>query len=128
MHYSSGHPWYYVLGGKVLSIKDIYNEANSSEYRGYRAEEIKKASGNNSKLRNLEAETIHRLKSDISRYRQCVFELHRYRNSLTENHNLVCEDVHMSVSLRHNHIYNEFANLKYIEELLSYQPDLFDLV
>lgn len=127
--YNNGHPWYYVLGGKVLSIRDIWEEVNLDNRKGgYNRYEIKKAFGNSEKLRALKVKTVARLKSDISRYRQCVFELHRYRKSLTENHNPVCEDVHVSVSLKVSHIYNELANLKYIEELLSYQPDLFDLV
>lgn len=126
--YNTGHPWYYVLGGKVLSIRNIWEEVNLDNRKGgYNRDEIKKAFGNNEKLRALKAETITRLKSDISRYRQCVLKLHKYRKSCPENHYPVCEDVHVSVSLKVSHIYNELANLKYIEELLSYQPDLFDI-
>lgn len=123
--YNSGHPWYYVLNGKVLSIKEIWNEANSANKYGYNQESIEKASGNNEKLRILKAEHIKRLKTDISRYRQCALELHKFRKKTKENDTLQCEDVHVSISLKHNHIYSEFLNLKHIDRLLSYQPELF---
>ena len=51
--YSSGHPWYYVLGGKVPSIKKIWEEAKASGYKGYLREDIANASGNISKLRQI---------------------------------------------------------------------------
>ncbi len=126
MTYSTGHPWHYVLGGKVLSIKEIWNEANASDYRGYRRDTIKKYFGKSDKLKALKSETIINLKRDINRYRECALALHRYRNKLPKNHQPTCEGVHVAISLKKNHIYNEFSNLKYINELLYQQPDLFD--
>jgi hypothetical protein len=35
-------------------------------------------------------------------------------------------DIHMSMSLKHNHIYNQFAHLLTLDELLGRQRDLFD--
>jgi len=39
---------------------------------------------------------------------------------------LVCADIHMSMSLKYNHLYNRFAHLIVIDDYLSQQPDLFD--
>ena len=77
--YSSGHPWYYVLGGKVPSIKKIWEEAKASGYKGYLREDIANASGNNSKLRQIRQEVVQSLKRDISRYRECAFDLNQVR-------------------------------------------------
>ena len=124
--YNTGHPWYYVLGGKVPSIKAIWKEVAHLDYKGCKEDDIKKAAGNSSKLRALKAQSFLRLKNDISSYRKYALELHRYRKSHSTDDHLVCEDIHVSLSLKNNHIYNELAHLRYIEELLSYQPDLFD--
>ena len=124
--YSKGHPWYYVLGGKIPTLKEIKQDAENSKYNGYREEEIQKCSHNNSKLRLLREQVRESLKKDISRYRQVALELHRYRKTTTEICDPICKDIHTSMSLKYNHIFNEFANLKYIRQSLSYQPDLFD--
>lgn len=124
--YSTGHPWYYVLGGKVLSLKEIWQEAEQTNYKGYRETEIDKANGNNTKLRTLKAETIQRLKVDISGYRKSALALHRYRKNLPKDWHPECDDIHTAMGLKRNHVFNEFANLQHIDELLAYQPDLFD--
>lgn len=85
MNYDTGHPWYYVLGGKVLSIREIFNQVSISDYKGYNADEIGKALGNNSKLCLLKADTTERLKKDISVYRQSALKLHRYRKLQIED-------------------------------------------
>jgi hypothetical protein len=124
--YSTGHPWYYVLGGKVLSLKEIWQEAEQANYKGYRETEIDKANGNNTKLRSLKAETIQRLKVDVSGYRTSALALHRYRKTLPKDWHPECDDIHTAMGLKRNHVFNEFANLQHIDELLAYQPDLFD--
>ena len=124
--YSTGHPWYYVLGGKVLSLKEIWQEAEQANYKGYRETEIDKANGNNTKLRRLKAETIQRLKVDVSGYRTSALALHRYRKGLPKDWHPECDDIHTAMGLKRNHVFNEFANLQHIDELLAYQPDLFD--
>lgn len=124
--YNKGHPWYYVLGGKIPTLKEIKQDAEISSYNGYRAEDIKKCSQNNSKLKLLREQVRESLKNDISRYRQVALELHKYRKTTTEICDPICKDVHVNMSLKYNHIFNEFAHLKYIRRSLSYQPDLFD--
>ena len=124
--YSTGHPWYYVLGGKILSLKEILKEVNEAPNKGYLETEIDKASGNNAKLQELKTKALSRLSDDISRYRQCALELHRYRKTLPENYKPICKEIHTSMGLKRNHIFNEFANLKHIEDLQAHQPTLFD--
>jgi hypothetical protein len=38
--YGYGHPWYYLLGGPVLSPRTILEGAKASDYRGYNRDEI----------------------------------------------------------------------------------------
>ncbi|MEQ9230595.1 MAG: hypothetical protein RIF46_07915 [Cyclobacteriaceae bacterium] len=127
--YHSGHPWYYVLGGKTLSVREIQKEAKESGYKGYLKDDITKIRGDNEKLRRLKSKVKDNLKKDISIYRKNVFALHQFNRvnkaSITKP---VCEDVHLSVSLKMSHLTNGFAHLNYIDELLSQQPDLFDLL
>jgi hypothetical protein len=124
--YSTGHPWYYVLGGKILSLKEIWQEVDTATYKGYLEAEIDKASGNTRKLQEMKTKAIVRVKEDISRYRQCALELHRYRKALPKDWHPECDDIHTAMGLKRNHIFNEFANLKQINELLQQQPTLFD--
>jgi hypothetical protein len=76
------------------------------------------------KLRNA---VLHQLANDISQYRNCVFKLGTHQNRSGINPNAkVCDDIHVAVSLKHNHIYNDFAHLACLDELLNQQGDLFD--
>jgi hypothetical protein len=38
--YSPGHPWYYHLGGRPLTFKQIRENVRRSGYRGYKPEDI----------------------------------------------------------------------------------------
>ena len=44
---------------------------------------------------------------------------------LDDPENPVCRDIHTNISLKHNHLFNNLAHLHYIDELLSFQEDLF---
>jgi len=129
--YSAGHPWYYVTGGRRLSIKEIQASVIASGYRGYMAHDIDKADQLNEpkrsgKLRSIRKEAKEALIFDISRYREVARDLVRRRGAgLDDVDELECADVHMSMSLKHNHIYNQLAHLLVIDELLSQQGDLF---
>jgi len=134
--YHAGHPWYYLLGGIVPTPKQIRAAASASNYRGYMAHNLyeidkqpePKRYGNLRKWRNKFKED---LKSDLSRYRVVVRELHKTRE--TQDWNVIpscCDDVHTAMSLKHAHLYNDFAHLHFIDELLSKggkQLDLFEL-
>ncbi len=131
--YQPGHPWYYKLGGKVLSPKQILATVKSSDYQGYRADDIRQADNKSEPqrsgvLRKLREETLKSLTSDLSCYRIFTCELREYR-ALDETglgDHAICSDIHTSMSLKHNHLYNDFAHLNMIDGLLSRQPDLFD--
>jgi len=80
------------------------------------------------KLRKLQAKFKADLKSDLSRYRQVVRELHHQRKTnRIINIPVACSDVHTSMSLKNAHLYNDFAHLHFLDELLSKQLDLFGI-
>jgi hypothetical protein len=133
MGYPVGHCWYYLLGGKVLSPKQIRQKTLDSGYQGYAAEDIAQADQKaepkrSDALRQLRAKFAADLKQDISRYRECALALHRFRkaNPLTGKPDCA-EDVHVSMSLKYAHMTNNFAHLATIDNLLSRQRDLFGL-
>ena len=127
--YSPGHPWFYLLGGRVLTPKEIKKSVRASDYKDWRADELEKLEAKaepqrSQDLRKLRATVLAELADDLSRYRQVALELHRYRRR-TAGQELPCHAVHTSASLKHNHLFNDFAHLIAIDDLLAQQPDLF---
>lgn len=133
MGYSSGHSWYYHLGGKPLSPKEIRAEVLASDYRGYAREDIEAADRlaepkRSQKLRALQERFRDDLRRDLSRYRQCVRALRLYRaKHADEAVEPVCDGVHVAISLKHNHLVDDFAHLIWLEDLLWRQRDLFEV-
>jgi len=131
MTYSSGHPWYYILGGKILSPRCILQDAVAYDYKGYARDDIaaidkKSEPARSEELRKLKAKFYADYKQDLSRYRQLAFQLHQERKAgLDASENHVCRDIHTNISLKHNHLFNNLAHLHYIDDLLSFQGDLF---
>jgi len=129
--YDAGHPWYYLLGNPVLSLKQIRNKAIAGAYRGYMSDDIhlaaRKAEPQRSiALRKFRLAILEQLANDISHYRKCVFNLRTYQDREGINPNpSICDDIHVAVSLKHNHIYNDFAHLACLDELPNQQGDLF---
>jgi len=132
--YYAGHPWYYLLGGNIPTPKQIQTEAVCSNYCGYKADDLCKIDlqsepKRSENLRKWQAKFAEDLKSDLSIYRKVVRQLHQYREN--QNWSVVpscCDDVHAAMSLKHAHLYNDFAHLNFIDELLSKggkQLDLF---
>ncbi|KZL16527.1 hypothetical protein [Pseudovibrio sp. Ad26] len=134
MGYAPSHPWFYHTGGKPLYPKQIKRCVMASGYRGYLAGEIERIDQSaepkrTHELRAIKATALTELKRDLSRYREAVCELRQgavfydrrdpYRS---------IGDYCVSASLKHNHIYNGFAILNYVDELLTHQKDLFDLL
>ena len=67
------------------------------------------------------------LARDLSRYRECVRELRRTDWELPDGSKAMsCGEIHTALSLKHNHMVNNFGHLIYLDELLSKQMDLFD--
>jgi hypothetical protein len=71
----------------------------------------------------LRHQVIASLRLDLARYRKVVTDLRSYRS---DDARAECRDVHVAVSLKHNHLYNDFAHLAWIDDLLAVQRDLFD--
>jgi len=129
--YNAGHPWFYVLGGKIPSIKAIRAAVQESAYQGYLAGEIFEKNGlaeprRSKMLQSLRGKVMAELSGDIERYRQAACELRRFRATNTCNPKPVCADVHTAISLKFSHIYNGLANLRTLDSLPK-QGELFDL-
>lgn len=129
--YGAGHPWYYLLGGAVLMPKQIKANVIRSGYKGYLGDDIDAADRKpepqrSQALKQFRARALEELKRDISGYRRRALELHRYRaaNPLPDRPTC-CADIHTNISLRHNHLVNDFAHLITIDALLSVQGELF---
>lgn len=132
--YCPGHPWYYKLGGRVLNPAAIMEEVKQNNYRSYIADDITKA-GNmaepkrSTKLRAIKAQHVKRLEDNLERYRELVQELreHRKAHGLIDADEDSCLDLYVSLSLKHNHIYNDMAVLLYADTLLCKQAVQLDL-
>lgn len=128
--YSAGHPWYYFLGGAALKLKEIKASVDSDGYEGYLAEDIKAIAGKSEPQRTRAIGQMRRklmddIQQDILIYRRCVRELRQYRYQNPQAKGGCCAEIHTSMSLKHNHIYNGFANLKTLDALPEQQLDLF---
>ena len=129
--YGTGHPWYYFLGGSVLRPKVIKAMTKASGYKGYLRDEIADADSKaeparSMALRTLRSKAVQDLRSDLSGYRRSGLRLHRYRGDKPVSVDaLSSSDVHTAISLKHNHLVNDFAHLITIDDLLNRQGDLF---
>ncbi len=129
--YSPGHCWYYKLGGIILYPKQILQSVKISNYRGYAEEDIhgadqKSEPQRSESLRKLREVHLLKLRVDVEIYRRRALEL----SIIRKNQGEICLDegarnIDVSMSLKHNHLYNGFAHLVYIDELLHKQGDLF---
>ena len=131
--YRQGHPWYYLLGGRPPSLKEIKAEAESDERGGYLADDIAQMDAmtepkRSEKLRALRYRILKSLDRDIRIFRRCVRELRIYQEEHEgdEVPNSSAE-IHMSVSLKYSHLFNGFGNLHLIETCLDKQKDLFGM-
>lgn len=129
--YNAGHPWYYLLGGAIPRPKQILAGVKESGYQGYMADAIREADHKaepkrSALLRSIETKVLDEIRRDLSQYRSLAHALHRYRlQAGLISDLLVCEDIHVSISLKYCHLYNGFAHLNYLKNFMSYQPDLF---
>ncbi len=128
--YSPGHPWYYFLGGKVLSPKSILKEVLASGYQGYRTDinyacnlvEAKRSE----QLRKIKAEVLGQYRANLERYREVIQELRKTpAHDRGPDGTTSPASVHTSASLKYCHLYNDLAHLIRIDDALSVQGDLF---
>jgi hypothetical protein len=109
--YGSGHPWYYKLGGKVLSPKQIKQSVRHSGYLGYMCADIEAADDKSepqrsNALRAIKTKVLDDLVADLSGYRARARELAALRKVSDQPSEPSCADLHMSISLKHNHLFN----------------------
>nr|WP_321440390.1 hypothetical protein [uncultured Hyphomonas sp.] len=129
--YTAGHPWFYVLGGPVLPPKAIMAEVAISKYRGWMRHDIEKADAlaepkRSAELRKFREKILIDLRRDLSGYREAAFELHTFRRMYPESSaNPFHDDAHTAVSLKFSHLFNDFAHLTTLDDLLAVQRDLF---
>lgn len=123
--YNAGHPWYYFLGGKPRRPKEIREATRQSGYKGYARDRIEAAHAmaepkRSETLRSLRAKFECNQKRDISIYRVCVNTLRQTRWEMTDGETAAsCGEIHTSLSIKHNHMVNDFAHLILLDELLS---------
>ncbi|WP_156884543.1 hypothetical protein [Stappia stellulata] len=128
--YSAGHPWYYLLGGPVPTLKQIRSYAEKFERRGYRAEEIDAAHRlpepkRTHALSKIRADIMEELRRDISGYRRAAKNLTEYRKQhQPEASPRICDGVHVAISLKLSHLLNDFIHLQKLDSIPS-QLDLF---
>lgn len=129
--YKLGHPWYYYRGGRIPTLKQILSRVKAERYQGYRISDILKADRKpepkrSEALRKLQAEELRLIRHDISRYQELARLLHRSREAQGFTvAGYLCDNIHTSISLKYNHLFNRFAHLTVLKDLLSRQPDLF---
>ncbi len=129
--YNPGHPWYYFLGGRPRRPREILEATRQSGYQGYAREDIKAAHAmaepkRSETLRTMRDKFKADLVRDISRYRECVRQLRKGDWKIPDGSEVVSSgDIHTALSLKHNHMVNNFAHLILLDELLAKQADLF---
>lgn len=115
--YSPSHPWFYKLGGKPISLKNIRHHVFQSQYEGYLADDIAKVHkmpepNRSHRLLEMREGCLADLRRDIQIYRRLRRELAHQIRSNTHNHDsTICTDIDVSLSLKYNHISNHFAHL-----------------
>ena len=129
--YGPGHPWYYVLGGKPLYPKQIMKAVEHCSYRGCVAADIDRLDSlpepkRTRALRAMKEKVLADYRADLSRYREVALALHRSRSRKTGEDASLCGDLHVAVSLKHNHLFNDLAHLRVLTQMLDRQRDLFD--
>jgi hypothetical protein len=131
LSYSPGHPWFYVLGGLIPAPKAIRAAVQKSGYRGYLEADITAIDSaaeptRSHRLRALRQQVARDMARDFARYRIVARALKQYRlNAKPPADRPICADIHTAASLKYNHLYNGFAHLVWLEQLLTVQPDLF---
>ena len=115
--YSPGHPWYYFLGGMPLMPRQILEATRSCGYQGYAREGIAATDAMEEPKRSQKPRALRKrfeadLWRDISRYRECVKEFNKGDwLALDRDKVMACNDIHTALSLKHNHMVNNFAHL-----------------
>jgi hypothetical protein len=126
--YTPGHPWYYVRGGPALPFSVIVADVKARGYRGYRSEiddvaarpEPQRSTG----LRRIRAEVLDELARDVRRYREVVRAYRAWQRGTGPEQIGPFDSVHVAMSLKYNHLANDFAHLLRLDALLARQEQL----
>lgn len=132
--YNSGHPWYYRLGGEILTVEQIKTKASDGRtiphfVQMYYAkldmmEEPKRSASIQQEIDALE----RGLRKDVARYLECVTEINRLRTVCgPEPYDWIKQTYNeptTSISLKHNHISYCAAKITALKSLKR-QGDLF---
>lgn len=130
--YHISHPWYFYLGGPVPSpraIRDLVLQTGTTGYRNYEFSRLdhQPEPQRSAAIREAQEVVKAELRKDFARYRQCVLELHRHRETQDfGNEPRSCDDIHTNLSLKVAHMINGFAHLHQLDGM-DRQTDLFDL-
>lgn len=120
--YSPSHPWFYKLGGKPISLKNIRHQVIQSQYQGYLADDIAKLHkmpepNRSNRLLGMREECLAELRRDIQIYRRLRRELaHQIRNNTHNHDSTICTDIDVSLSLKYSHLSNHFAHLNALDK------------
>ncbi len=122
-------------GGTVHKSKAILNATRDNKFQGYNRENINKADDSaepqrSASLRLLRQEALRNLRSNLAIYRKYACELREYRllddaGKKAHDEKSFCSDIHTNMSLKYCHLYNDFPHLYLMDDLLSFQADLF---
>jgi hypothetical protein len=131
--YDSGHPWYYKLGGRILTPEEIIDQARNDLAKRHFVQQYAKFDRMDEPRRSIEiAETIksieYVMQAYIARYLECVAEIKTLRtvfgpwpfDQVKETYN----EPNTAISLRHNHISYAAAQIKALRSFQT-QGDLF---
>ena len=120
--YKPSHPWYYKLGGKPPTLKSIRDNAINQKYQGYLSDEIAKARRQSEPKRSEHLQQyITSITADLWRDVACYRQLRRHYALLSLHGKLnqspdICDDIHTSLSLKHNHLSNHFIHLHQLQQ------------
>lgn len=131
--YHVGHPWYYKLGGRAHTPKEIREDARIRALDGHFANgfahlDRKKEPARSDAIEKERSEIKANITERISRYREVVRELHRLRTFIGPEpydwFKHVLNDTNQAVGLVHAHISYHYAYLHALNAL-DQQQGLF---
>lgn len=131
--YHAGHPWYYRTGGRILFPSEIKASVTTYDYPDFMIEDTLKAAvmeepKRSERLRAKRDDIRQSLRRDLNRYLECVRALKVRRLDPDPPEQPISSCVYMAMSLKHNQIYSDYAQLMICEHHLARQGDLFGML
>ncbi|WP_416877405.1 hypothetical protein [Litorimonas sp.] len=131
--YQPSHPWYYRLGAPPLFPSQIKASVDVEHYPDFMIEDILAATAmaepqRSERLRSIRCKIRAELRRDLAIYLERLRELKARRLDPSPEDQPIASCVYTAMSLKHNHIYNDYAQLMICEKFLSEQGDLFSQI